>query len=251
MSNVFELSRVNGVNGVGIITHTNLRYGQPAASAGDVNGDGVADVIIGARLATSSNGGYAAGRTYLIFGHRGPWNERIDTRRNYLNGTTGVIIVGIHPSDSSGFSVAPAGDVNGDGVADVIIGATQQYPYSDGVYIIFGCSEVFGCATRSPTITGSSSGSPSSQPSLGPSSSSPSTLLPSWQPSRMPHTSLPSPYPSLMPSVSFPSGSPSSNLMHTNDQGNSGTNMLLVGIVTGVVGGHVANTFGVFWLASK
>lgn len=56
---------------------------------------------------------------------------------NSLNGTNGFIINGVTPSDGSGSGVERAGDINGDGLDDVII----QAPYSGGVgqnYVVFG-----------------------------------------------------------------------------------------------------------------
>ena len=46
-----------------------------------------------------------------------------------LDGSTGFKLSGAAASDDSGFSVASAGDVNGDGFADVIIGASQADPH--------------------------------------------------------------------------------------------------------------------------
>jgi hypothetical protein len=85
------------------------RYGFSVATAGDVNGDGFADVIVGAP------GGYlqanhGAALVYLggIDGLASGWSSRLET------GAAGTWL---------GASVASAGDVNGDGLADVIVGA--------------------------------------------------------------------------------------------------------------------------------
>ena len=83
---------------------------------GDVNGDIVADVVVGADQASgfgSDVPAFEIGRVYELYG---PWaaGERIDLRD--------VTIFGIDASDHAGSTVA-AGDVNGDGFADVIIGA--------------------------------------------------------------------------------------------------------------------------------
>jgi len=50
-----------------------------------------------------------------------------------LNGTNGFRLDGIGANDQSGYSVASAGDVNGDGYADLIVGALEPEPTSDTV----------------------------------------------------------------------------------------------------------------------
>jgi hypothetical protein len=84
-------------------------FGSSVAAAGDVNGDGFSDVIVGAY--SNNAGGALAGRAYLYFG--GPSMDNI----------ADVIFTGEAGFDYFGISVAAAGDVNGDGFSDVIVGA--------------------------------------------------------------------------------------------------------------------------------
>jgi hypothetical protein len=107
----------NGVDGtpsnatwMGEKNDAGARYGFSVSTAGDVNGDGYADVIVGAPY--YSNGESSEGGAFL-----------------YLGSSDGVTTT-ISNSDESnqagarfGFSVSTAGDVNGDGYADVIVGA--------------------------------------------------------------------------------------------------------------------------------
>ncbi len=89
--------------------------GYSVAGAGDVNGDGYDDILIGA--AKNEDGGITAGQTYLIFGKATGW--AMDINLSNVNAS----FIGEDPYDSSGYSVAGAGDVNGDGYDDILIGA--------------------------------------------------------------------------------------------------------------------------------
>lgn len=111
--------------------------GRSVSGAGDVNGDGFDDVIIGA---LDGNGSSNTGESYVVFGA-----ASLPATIELANlGTAGITVVGIDEDDRSGVSVSTAGDVNGDGFDDIVIGAL----YADGVdnskpdsgesYLIFG-----------------------------------------------------------------------------------------------------------------
>ena len=99
--------------------------GFSVSSAGDVNGDGIDDIIIGAYVADPDDAPHA-GESYVVFGSSEDWSEALDL--SDLNGTNGFIINGIDEDDYSGRSVSSAGDVNGDGIDDIIIGAHYADP---------------------------------------------------------------------------------------------------------------------------
>ena len=85
-------------------------YGWSVSAAGDVNGDGYAEVIVGARY--YSNGHSSEGRAFVYHGSA-----------SGLNSSANWTTEGDQDGADFGFFVSTAGDVNGDGYADVIIGA--------------------------------------------------------------------------------------------------------------------------------
>ncbi|MGH9869038.1 MAG: FG-GAP-like repeat-containing protein [Candidatus Polarisedimenticolia bacterium] len=88
-------------------------FGISVGTAGDVNGDGFADVVVGAYL--YDNGQTNEGRAFVYHGSpTGPQATAAWTAESN------------EPFASFGFSVATAGDVNGDGYDDVIVGATRH-----------------------------------------------------------------------------------------------------------------------------
>ncbi len=102
-------------------------FGYSVSSAGDINGDGFGDVIIGAY--GNGDNGTSAGKVYIYFGG------------STLDNTADVTIAGENGGDSFGWSVAAAGDVNGDGYGDVLVGSSGNDDNASGAgkaYLYFG-----------------------------------------------------------------------------------------------------------------
>ncbi|MBF0627392.1 MAG: FG-GAP repeat protein, partial [Magnetococcales bacterium] len=135
-SGTFDLGSLNGSTGFRVDgAAAGDQAGFSVSSAGDVNGDGLDDVIIGARWADPN--GADSGASYVLFGKSAGWNASIDLAT--LNGTTGFCINGILANDQSGSAVSSAGDVNGDGYDDLVIGARFAGASDAGSsYILFG-----------------------------------------------------------------------------------------------------------------
>ena len=124
---------------------TTDRLGSAVARAGDMNGDGLSDVIVGAREA-DNRGRSASGSAYVIFGK--PTSDAVDTA---ALGSQGFRIDGPAAGDRAASSVSGAGDVNGDGRPDVMLGAPladrNARTNSGAVYVIFGKGDVSGVDT--------------------------------------------------------------------------------------------------------
>ena len=144
-----ETRNLNGSNGFILTSSSRQRQGIGASVSdiGDINGDGIDDFIVGAPGDSPSGGG--TGQTYVVFGQNGARSVgSLDLVG--LNGNNGFSILGFDASDGrggrSGSSVSSAGDVNGDGINDLIIGAPSAT--SDGIrsagesYIVFGGSGI-------------------------------------------------------------------------------------------------------------
>lgn len=89
------------------------------SNAGDINGDGYDDIIIGVPYSTVC---------YILFGGKD----------GFVNMTTGFTVFGDNADDLLGWSVSGAGDINNDSFVDILIGASGSNEGSGIVYVLFG-----------------------------------------------------------------------------------------------------------------
>jgi VCBS repeat-containing protein len=122
------------------------RAGHSVSDVGDINGDGFADLIIGAF--GNDVGGDSAGAAYVVFGSATP-PASVDLDA-IATGAGGFRIIGQDEGDLAGISVSSAGDINGDGFDDFIIGASLNN--RDGAADAGAAYVVFGSATPPASI---------------------------------------------------------------------------------------------------
>ena len=145
---MLDLSALDGSNGFILNGIDAFDFsGFSVSSAGDVNGDGYDDLIIGAFVADPNGGN--SGETYVVYGGASAPGTGGMLDLSALDGTNGFVLNGIDGYDYSGFSVSSAGDVNGDGYDDLIIGAFNADPNGDNsgeTYVVYGGASAPGTA---------------------------------------------------------------------------------------------------------
>jgi hypothetical protein len=152
---VLKLSDLDGTNGFrldGVAAYD--QSGFSVSSAGDVNGDGFDDLIIGAEYADPN--GSSSGSSYVVFGRAGGFASSLVL--SALDGSNGFRLNGVAADDFSGGSVSSAGDVNGDGFDDLIVGAPEADPNganSGSSYVVFGKADGFAATLELSTLDGS------------------------------------------------------------------------------------------------
>ncbi|MEM7706308.1 MAG: Ig-like domain-containing protein [Pseudomonadota bacterium] len=155
--NVLDLNSVYDNAGFVVSSiETGDRLGTSVAAAGDVNGDGLADIIVGAYNA-APNGIGLAGSAYVIFGRTSQSNTEISVEN--LTGRNGFALNGFDEFDRAGFAVSAAGDINGDGLDDVIVGSPNAAPggksYAGQAFVVFGKNSAFPPSLDLSSLDGS------------------------------------------------------------------------------------------------
>ena len=152
----FDLATLDGSNGFQLLgTGAFAQTGQAVSFAGDVNGDGLDDLLIGAPSA-SFGGVQGTGAAYVVWGRNTGFPATLDLAT--LDGTTGFTIPGPGQSDQLGSAVAWAGDVNHDGIDDLLVSSFSASPGGEinagMVYVVMGRSLGFGATVDLSTLDG-------------------------------------------------------------------------------------------------
>lgn len=121
----YNVSTLDGIKGFTVnALAANTALGWAVAGAGDINHDGIDDLVLGA---------FAASEAYIVFGHVGPWPNPFNLAN--LNGTNGFTVNG---ATQLGWSFSGPGDVNADGIDDLMLGADGASYFQGATYILFG-----------------------------------------------------------------------------------------------------------------
>ncbi|HEV2818747.1 MAG TPA: FG-GAP-like repeat-containing protein, partial [Allosphingosinicella sp.] len=139
-----NLAALTPADGFKIQGLTGNQAGTAVATAGDFNGDGYADLLVGSPL-VSRSGNSQVGEAYLIFGKASGFTT---INLNTIAPADGFRVINTGPFDHAGASVSAAGDVNGDGYDDLIVGVpgADLSSGNDGgeAFIVFGKASGFG-----------------------------------------------------------------------------------------------------------
>lgn len=142
-----DLGDLNGADGFVVVGEdTYDRLGSAVSGAGDVDGDGFEDLIVAAPGA-AGDGVYldsGPGAAYIVFGSPDRFPARIDPAS--LDGTNGLALIGAARFDGTGAAVAGVGDVDGDGLADLLVAGGRDVTFSEGegrldrreAHVVFG-----------------------------------------------------------------------------------------------------------------
>ncbi len=152
---VIDLSNLDGDNGFSLEGEAEGdETGYSVDNAGDVNGDGFDDIIIGSR--SSDANGEDSGASYVVFGKSSGFDAAFELSN--LDGSNGFRVEGGAAGELSGRSVSTAGDFNGDGFDDLIIGSYAADPNgedSGAGYLLFGKASGFDASINLAELTSS------------------------------------------------------------------------------------------------
>ena len=144
-----DLNGLNGSNGfvlTGTALPANARLGQSLSTAGDINGDGVPDLIVGSGL--NSLTGNTQASAFVVYGRQAPQTFPATLDVSALNGTNGFALqaeAAVHDFGAE-WGVAGGGDFNGDSFDDVVIGA-RRAGSGGRAYVVYGRSSFTATVT--------------------------------------------------------------------------------------------------------
>lgn len=146
-----DLASLDGTNGFVLLgKEVADQCGLRVARAGDVNRDGFEDILVGAP--TADRGLEAVGEAYLIFGRSSGFPAELSLAT--LDGTDGVTMTSQWFYGNLGSGLSAAGDLNADGIDDVLVGAPGDQDGEGRTYIVFGSTTGFPATLHLPDLDG-------------------------------------------------------------------------------------------------
>ncbi|MFK8051999.1 MAG: immunoglobulin-like domain-containing protein [Woeseiaceae bacterium] len=137
----------SGVNGFDDVIDTGDRFSRDHDIAGDIDGDGIVDLVVGAR--SDDDGAVDAGAVYIVFMNADNTVKAQQKISNFEGGFTDVLVTG----NFFGYGVAGIGDYDADGIPD--IAATAPNPANRAVYIMhLNANGTVKSMTKNPGIPG-------------------------------------------------------------------------------------------------
>ncbi len=135
-----DMQALDGMDGFRIVGELpGDRCGETIAEVGDINGDGIDDIGIGAQYADPN--GTNSGQVYILFGSASVRSAQLQL--GDLSETDGFVFEGTASDDYCGFNISRAGELNHDDGADLLLschGASALGAYRGAVYAIYGTS---------------------------------------------------------------------------------------------------------------
>jgi gliding motility-associated-like protein len=156
-----DLGLLNGTNGFIVRNDTPTtnfpKTGYDVSRAGDINGDGIDDFMISdptrhSPSATSTFYNQELGHTYVIFGKSTGFTPEINL--SSLNGSNGFVLIGNSNFENAGYSIAPLGDINGDGHHDIAAITSGSGSVNGKCYVIYGKNGNFPAVIKVADING-------------------------------------------------------------------------------------------------
>jgi len=150
--NAADLATGGGSAGFLITSSTTNQNMGSVSRLGDINGDGFDDVVIGADLADPNS--TDSGAAYVIYGKSTGFDQVIDVDTLAVgDGSAGFRIQGPSADAQAGNSVTSAGDINGDGLDDILFDAPGAISDPGETYVIFGSTSGFGADFSTATMS--------------------------------------------------------------------------------------------------